>query len=118
MIQINPSFNGDDRPKTMPRFALGQIVRHKRYGYRGVVVAFDSHCKAPPDWYMANNTQPARDQAWYHVLVDGSSGCTYPAEENLRPDNELSDVRHPLLAMFFSGFEDGRYVRNGREWPE
>ncbi len=92
MIQINPSYTGDDLPDSTPRFEPGQIVRHKRYGYRGVIVAFDPHCKAPPDWYMANNTQPARGQPWYHVLVDGSSSCTYPAEENLAPDDELSPV--------------------------
>lgn len=118
MIQLNPSFTGDGLPEPTPRFVPGQIVRHKRYGYRGVVAAVDSHCKAPPEWYMANNTQPARGQPWYHVFVDGSSSCTYPAEENLAPDDELKEVRHPLVSKFFSDFKNGRYTRNDTKWPE
>ncbi len=43
-----------------PRFPIGQIVKHVRYGYRGVVVAIDSSCKAPREWYESNQTQPDR----------------------------------------------------------
>lgn len=118
MIQINPKFTGDNLPETPPRFEPGEIVRHKRYGYRGVIVAVDAHCKASPNWYMANQTQPQRSQPWYHVLVDGTATATYPAEENLTPDPDLNEIRHPLMTAFFRGFVNGRYVRNDLEWPQ
>jgi len=117
MIQLNDSFPDYLLPDHEPRFLPGQIVRHKRYGYRGVVVAVDGHCKATPQWYLSNKTQPDRDQCWYHVLVDGGSNTTYPAEDNLLLDRDTTPVRHPLLEVFFSGYENGRHIRNDVPWP-
>ncbi len=101
----------------MPAFGPGQVVKHKRYGYRGVVVAVDLQCQATDQWYWNNQTQPSRDQPWYHVFVDGSNGTTYPAQENLALDLTCQPIEHPLLALFFSGFKDGQYVRNDQPWP-
>jgi len=98
------------------QFEPGQLVRHRRYGYRGVIVAADAYCMADDDWYESNQTQPRRDQPWYHVLVDGRETVTYVAEENLRPDRSRERVEHPLVELFFSEFADGRYVRNDRPW--
>jgi len=117
MIQVNESFPEYQLDQNIPRFEPGQLVKHKKYGYRGVVVAVDGHCRATPEWYFSNKTQPHRNQAWYHVLVDGTSACTYPAEENLLPDDG-PPVEHPLMAIFFSGFEDGRHIRNETPWPD
>lgn len=100
-----------------PHFEPGQLVRHRRYGYRGVVVARDESCQAGDAWYHKNQTQPDRDQPWYHVLVDGSSTCTYAASENLVADRSGLPVDHPLVPQFFSDFQDGRYSRNDVEWP-
>ena len=96
------------------KFRPGQLVRHKRYGYRGVVVDFDFFCKAPDSWYMKNQTQPSRNQPWYHVLVHGSHQSTYAAEENLEAEYDYEPIVHPLLVVFFDGFEGGYYVRNDR----
>jgi len=111
MIMIRAS--GDEGSTT--RFAPGDLVRHRR-GYRGVVVELDPRCCAPDEWYRSNPTQPARDQPWYHVLVDRSHHTTYVAEQNLMPDPSGAEVLHPLLGEFFEAFQDGRYVRNERSW--
>ena len=97
-------------------FARGQIVRHRRYGYRGVIVEVDATCKADEAWYRANLTQPDRGQPWYHVLVDGSTATTYAAQTSLIADEGRVEVRHPLIALYFSGFEAGRYTRNETPW--
>ena len=102
---------------TEPRFETGQLVRHRRYGYRGVIVAVDSHCLADQQWYESNQTQPDRQQAWYHVLVDGSGSITYAAQVNLELDWSPDPIDHPLLTTFFSGMCDGKYVRNSQQWP-
>jgi len=99
-----------------PLFEVGQLVRHKRYGYRGVVVAVDDECQASEDWYQRNRTQPERDQPWYHVLADGSSQVFYPAETSLAADASNDEVDNPLVARFFDGFTDGSYIRNDRPW--
>jgi heat shock protein HspQ len=99
------------------RFRPGDLVRHRRYGYRGVVVGFDLRCMADEAWYQANQTQPRKDQPWYHVLVHGSTQATYAAETSLAPEPEPAPIEHPLVAVLFSGFEGGRYVRNDTRWP-
>lgn len=99
-------------------FEPGQLVRHRRYGYRGVVVAFDPACQADDDWYLANRSQPDRDQPWYHVLVHDSTQVTYAAQNSLLEDDSEKEVTHPFVEHFFSRFQDGFYVRNDRPWPE
>lgn len=102
---------------TEPLFQPGHLIRHKRYGYRGVVVGCDLTCQASDAWYRSNQTQPARHQPWYHVLVDQSGTITYPAQTSLSPDESQKPVVHPLVEVFFSGFVDGRYIRNQQPWP-
>lgn len=100
-----------------PLFQPGQLVRHRRYGYRGVVVDYDLTCQADDEWYQSNQTQPERKQPWYHVLVDQSGTTTYPAQSSLQPDEDKQPITHPLLGYFFSHFANGRYIRNSQPWP-
>ena len=103
-------------PKTSPRYQPGQLIHHKRYAYRGVIVAVDHRCLADDAWYHSNQTQPNQEQPWYHVLVDRSTRTTYVAESNLEEDLSGEPIEHPLLAHFFGELVDGRYIRNDREW--
>jgi len=114
MIMIPREGQWDEGSTT--RFDPGELVCHRRYGYRGVVVASDLSCAAPEDWYRTNQTQPRRDQPWYHVLVDRALHTTYAAEENLMPDDSGEEITHQLLARFFDSFQNGHYVRNNRQW--
>jgi heat shock protein HspQ len=99
-------------------FRVGQLVRHVRYGYRGVVVSCDAECRADDRWYLANRYQPERAQAWYHVLVHEGNQVTYAAESSLESDPHPLPIEHPLVRLFFSGFDNGRYLRNDRPWPQ
>ena len=116
MIMTKHPQDQDPPPDGEPMFEPGQLVRHKRYGYRGVVVDVDPNCSASDDWYFNNKTQPRRDQPWYHVLVHGSSSTTYPAQESLETDDSGVPVDHPLIDHFFADFADGRYRRNDQGW--
>jgi len=91
------------------KFQVGEIVHHKKYNYRGVIISFDEECKATDDWYYANKTQPERAQRWYFVLVDKTEITTYVAEENLESDNKKDPIVHPLVNKFFISFFQGRY---------
>ncbi len=95
-----------------PLFAPGQLVRHLRYGYRGVVADFDMTCMAEETWYYANQTRPPRNQPWYHVLVDGSPTTTYAAQTSLEADDSGEPVEHPWIGTLFTSFADGRYERS------
>ncbi len=100
-----------------PKFERGQLVCHKRYGYRGVIVDCDLKCTADEKWYQSNMTQPGKSQPWYHVLVDESDRNTSAAQENLQADPTGRPIRHPLVVHFFGEFVDGRYIRNDQPWP-
>lgn len=117
MIRLPQSFDDYDSGDATPKFSPGELVEHVRYGYRGVVVEADAVCQADPSWYQSNNTQPDRHQAWYHVLVHDSQSCTYAAQDSLRAAPVSQPVRHPLLTMFFSGFDGDRHQRNETPWP-
>ncbi len=117
MIMLKQPTSEVETPEKDPLYLPGQIVRHRRYGYRGVVVEFDLTCKADKAWYQSNQTQPDRDQPWYHVLVDGSSSTTYAAQTSLEADERCAPIIHPYLERFFTEFTGDRYVRNNRPWP-
>jgi heat shock protein HspQ len=107
----------EKRPRKRPRFTVGQLVRHRRYGYRGVIVARDEVCLAPDEWYRSNRTQPDREQPWYHVLVHDSENVTYAAQDSLRADDSDDAVEHPWVDLFFDGRQGARYLRNDHPWP-
>jgi len=94
------------------KFEVGQVVRHRRYGYRGVIYGMDPYCRMPDAWYFSNPTQPDRDRPWYRVFVHRGQE-TYVAEANLLPDPEPEPVEHPMVRREFPTFHEGRYYRQG-----
>jgi heat shock protein HspQ len=86
------------------KFAVGQVIHHRLFGYRGVIIDVDPYFKGPVEWYRAvAPSRPRKDRPWYHVLVDGSPYRTYVAERNLESDETGAAVRHPDLALHFRG---------------
>ncbi len=100
------------------QFLSGQVVRHRNFGYRGVIVDVDAACQADDAWYRANPNPPEREQPWYHVLVDGSAVTTYAAQSSLEVDDSGLEVHHPLVALYFQGFQGGAYRRNNVPWNQ
>lgn len=92
-------------------FSVGQIVHHKLFNYRGVVIDVDPSFQESDEWYekMARS-RPPKDKPWYHILVDGAIHRTYVAERNLEPDNSNEPINHPEIDYFFSKFEKGIYL--------
>ena len=91
-------------------FHVGQIVRHTRFDYRGVVVDVDGEFEGTEQWYeQVARSRPPKDRPWYRVLVDGSDHMTYVAERHLVADNSCEPVLNPDVDAFFSAFEDCRY---------
>ena len=99
-----------------PKFSIGELVHHRRFNYRGVIVDVDPRFQATPEWYEAVAlSRPPKNKPWYHVLVHGSDHSTYVAELNLEPDDILEPINHPMVEHFFTGFDHGRYVRVDRD---
>lgn len=95
-----------------PKFTIGQLVHHRLFDYRGVVVDIDLEFALSDEWYdQVARSRPPKDAPWYRVLVGGALHQTYVAERNLEPDETGTPIEHPLLGAFFDAFEDGHYVR-------
>jgi len=95
-----------------PVFRIGQIVQHKRFGYRGVVVDIDLSFKLSEQWYdQVARSRPPKDKPWYRVLVDGSDQETYVAERHLARDSRHEPVTHPRVFEFFDSFRGDHYAR-------
>ncbi len=92
------------------KFAIGEIISHKMFGYRGVVIDIDFQFSADEAWYeRVALSRPPKDQPWYHVLVDNAQHQTYVAERNLQSCDDVSPILHPSLGRYFSELIDGRY---------
>jgi heat shock protein HspQ len=92
------------------QFTIGQLVKHRLFGYRGVIFDVDARFEGTEDWYeQVAKTRPPKDKPWYRVLVDGGKYETYVAERNLFADDSGEPVDHPLVDVIFEGFKDGQY---------
>ncbi len=92
-------------------FEVGQVVSHLRYAYRGVIFDRNTNCRATQSWYEHNQSQPDRDQPWYHLLVDGQAHTTYVAQSNLEADQSSEAVEHPMLDQFFNSYHNHHYYK-------
>jgi heat shock protein HspQ len=92
-------------------FSVGDVIVHRRFGYRGVIVAVDATFQLSEAWYRTvARSQPPKDQPWYHVLVDGSTSSTYVAERHLDHDDSGEPVDHPMIDDLFCEFMHGKYL--------
>lgn len=93
-------------------FSIGQIVRHRKFAYRGVIVDVDPVYQGTEEWYETVATsRPPKGAPWYRVLVDDAQTMTYVAERHLSALSDAQPIRHPKLAEYMSGQEDsGRYT--------
>lgn len=97
---------------TDTKFSIGQIVHHRLFDYRGVIIDVDPVFSGSEQWYEeVAKSRPPRDKPWYHVLVDDGENNTYVAEQNLEADVSHDSINHPLVNTFFSGFNGGVYKR-------
>jgi len=98
----------------LARFAIGDIVRHRLFPFRGVVFDVDPQFANSEDWYRSipEDIRPPKDQPFYHLLAENEedSYVAYVSEGNLVPDDSGQPVGHPQAAVMFSGFKDGHYL--------
>ena len=98
----------------LAKFGIGQVVRHRRYPFRGLIYDVDPVFANTEEWYQAipEGIRPRRDQPFYHLLAENmeSSYVAYVSQQNLVPDETDEPVDHPAIAGLFTGFADGRYA--------
>jgi heat shock protein HspQ len=100
-------------PVSNAQFSIGELVHHKLFDYRGVIVDVDAEFQLTDEWYdQVARSRPPKDKPWYHVLVDDARNSTYVAERNLEPDPSGEAINHPLIPHFFTRLENGRYIKD------
>ncbi len=97
----------------LAKFAIGQIVRHRVYPFRGVIFDVDPTFSNTEEYWLSipEHIRPPKDQPFYHLLAenDESAYVAYVSEQNLLPDDTGQPVGHPQTSMIFESFEEGQY---------
>ena len=92
------------------RFAIGDVVRHKMFDFRGVIFDIDPVFANSDEWYesIPKDIRPRRDQPFYHLFAenDESNYVAYVSQQNLR---DRRPVEHPEVSQLFEAFSKGRY---------
>jgi len=91
------------------KFAIGQVVRHRIYPFRGLVFDIDPEFSNTEEWWLSipEEVRPQKDQPYYHIYAENSETTyiAYVSEQNLLADNSGTPLRHPDIAK--------RFVRDG-----
>ncbi len=98
---------------TQAKYHIGQVLRHRKHPFRGVVFDVDAMFSNTEDWYqrIPEDARPKKDQPFYHLLAENDQDyyVAYVSEQNLVPDDTGRPVTHPDLPDLFGDFTDGRY---------
>ena len=99
--------------RTQAKYHLGQVLRHRKHPFRGVVFDVDAMFANTDEWYenIPVESRPSKDQPFYNLLAenDQSYYVAYVSEQNLLPDDTGEPVNHPDLENMFGDFENGSY---------
>ena len=97
----------------LAKFALGQVVHHRVYAFRGVIFDVDPVFANTEEYWLSipESIRPHKDQPFYHLLAENDQGSyvAYVSEQNLLPDDSGEPVGHPQTALIFDSFRDGQY---------
>ena len=94
------------------RFAIGDVVRHRLFDFRGVIFDVDPVFANSDEWYEAipEALRPSKDQPFYHLLAENSETAyvAYVSQQNLLPDDSDEPIDHPAIPAMFER-TGGRY---------
>ncbi len=101
------------------KFGIGQIVKHRKYPFRGIIYDVDPVFANTDEWWLAipEEVRPRKDQPFYHLFAENADTeyVAYVSEQNLLPDTSGDPIRHPQVEEMFVRAEDGEYrVRTAR----
>ena len=105
-------------PMRTAKFAIGQVVKHRIYPFRGVIFDVDPVFANTEEWLASipEEVRPRRDQPFYHLLAENAQTTyvAYVSEQNLLADDTGKPVSHPQVPQFFKELKRGQYVSRAR----
>ena len=109
--RLSPVAQKIEMPKA--RFAIGDVVKHRIFDFRGVIFDVDPEFANSEEWYEAipEAIRPRKNQPFYHLLAENAETAyvAYVSQQNLMADDSDEPVDHPAIAGMFDQLEDGRY---------
>lgn len=100
-------------PVVHARFSIGDVLKHRMFGFRGVVFDIDPVFANSEEWYEAipEHARPDKQQPFYHLLAENgeSSYVAYVSQQNLTADDSQEPVDHPAITDMFGAYADGKY---------
>jgi heat shock protein HspQ len=100
------------------KFAIGQVVKHRIYPFRGVIYDVDPTFANTEEWWRSipAEVRPSKDQPFYHLYAENAESqyIAYVSEQNLLPDESGEPVRHPQVDEVFVRTDNGGYQRRGK----
>ena len=95
------------------KFSIGQVVKHRRFPFRGVIFDIDPEFANTEEWWQSipENIRPTKEQPYYSLLAenDHTYYIAYVSEQNLVLDKTGKPVGHPGVETLFGDLNDGRY---------
>ena len=95
------------------KYAIGQVVRHRIFPFRGIIFDVDPVFDNTEEWWLAipEEVRPSKDQPFYHLFAENAETeyVAYVSEQNLLPDESGAPLRHPNVADVFERDETGAY---------
>ncbi len=98
---------------SVAKYRIGDVVRHRKYPFRGVIFDVDPTFTNTEEWWMSipEEVRPRKDQPFYHLYAENAETeyVAYVSEQNLLPDDTREPCRHPRIDEMFSRGRDGSY---------
>jgi heat shock protein HspQ len=95
------------------KYAIGQVVKHRLFPFRGVVFDIDPEFDNTDEWWesIPEERRPRKDQPFYHLFAENAETeyIAYVSEQNLLPDTSGDPVRHPQVAEVLQQDDNGSY---------
>ena len=97
------------------KFSIGNVVKHKRFDFRGVIYDVDFKFNNSEEWYQSipKDVRPKKNQPYYHLLAENNDVTyeAYVSEQNLIIDDSNKPINHPLINEIFSGKKGSGYFK-------
>jgi len=94
------------------KFAIGDVVLHRVFPFRGVVFDVDPEFANTDEWWNAipAEIRPSKDQPFYHLFAENEETeyVAYVSEQNLVPDESGTPIRHPQVRALMD-VDEGHY---------
>ncbi len=95
------------------KFAIGQVVKHRLFPFRGVIFDVDPVFDNTESWWLAipEELRPAKDQPFYHLFAENAETeyVAYVSEQNLVADTSGEPLRNPAIGEEFERDAQGEY---------